>query len=87
MAWVWLGAIGGGLLALRDRRLTPRHRALAGGAGAALAGIALVANASSPFELADQMVVLTALWALAQGTAQRARLAAPATGVLATPAG
>ncbi len=72
---VWAGCAGGGLSALRDRRLTPRHRALAGAAGASLVGIALVAYASSPFELADQMTVLTALWAIAQGTAQRAKLA------------
>lgn len=74
VAWVWLGAIAGGLWALRDHRLSPRHRAVAGAAGAALVGIAIVANASSPFELADQMLALTTLWAVAQGTAQRARL-------------
>ena len=76
-ACVWAGSIASGLATVRDRQLPPRHRALAGAAGAALVGIALVANSSSPFELADQMTVLTALWALAQGTAQRVR---PATG-------
>ena len=69
---VWIGCVAAGLAAVRDRRLASRHRALAGAAGAALVGIALVAGASSPFELADQMTVLTSLWAIAQGTAQRA---------------
>ena len=69
---VWVGSVVAGLAALRDQRLTARHRAIAGSAGAALVGIALVAGASSPFELADQMTVLTSLWAIAQGTAQRA---------------
>ena len=72
VACVWAGSVAAGLVAVRDRRLTSRHRALAGSTGAALVGIALVAYASSPFELADQMTVLTSLWAIAQGTAQRA---------------
>ncbi len=75
---VWVGSAIAGLTALRDLRLTPRHRALAGAAGAALVGVSLVAYTSSPFELADQMTVLTTLWALAQGTAQRVRYVAGA---------
>ncbi|HEX9952120.1 MAG TPA: O-antigen ligase family protein [Rubricoccaceae bacterium] len=78
VVWVWAGSAACGVLAVRDLRLSGRHRALAGAAGASLLGIALVSYASSPFELADQMTVLTALWAVAQGTAQRARGQVPA---------
>ena len=76
-AWERASAVGGwgdageGAVRSTARRHGGSSGALAGGAAAALVGAALAANTSSPFELADQTTVLTALWALAQGTAQR----------------
>ena len=69
---LWGRAIVRGALAARSAALTPAQQAMATGAAASVAAIALVANTSNPLGVIDASLISTLALALAHGLAQRA---------------
>ena len=77
LLFLWGRAIARGALAARSGALTRSQKAMATGAAASVATIALVANTSNPLGVIDASLISTLALALAHGLAQRADIAEP----------